>query len=257
MKKSIITISLFSLLINSYPLNIQKCISYHELITHFYYIKCLTASTYFLSRLHKQNYRYKPCNIIVHKDYIQIDATLFFHHKMRTCLHEVLRIHSLQPILLLLQEIKSYHYLQDSLLIHEFFLLIFTVHKQILFHECEESPHSLKKSTFETILEISEKINRLPIAEILNAIDMLINELPPFLEKYEFNSKISWKDWLKKYWWVPPIFGGWFALKILLRLQRPQFYYSPYFSQTPAITLPPIITNDPALLEIRHDQSLN
>ena len=127
---------------------------------------------------------------------------------------------------------------------------MFTIHKQILFHECEESSHILKKTTFETILEISERINQLPIAEVLSAIDMLVTELPPFLEKYELHSTLTWKNWLKKYWWVPPVFGAWFGLKILLHLQRQQFYYSPYIPR-PSIPLEPIITNDPALLEIR------
>jgi hypothetical protein len=162
---------------------------------------------------------------------------------------------SLKPLLMLLKEVKNYRLLQDNLFFHEFFLLIFVVHKQILFHECEESPHALKHITLENIIEISNKINQLPIAEVLNAIDMLVTELPPFLEKYEFNSKLTWKIWFKKYWWVPPIFGAWFGLKILLRLQRPQFYYSPYTMPKPQIPLQPIITNDPMLLEIRREET--
>jgi hypothetical protein len=162
---------------------------------------------------------------------------------------------SIAPLLLLLKKVKKYHLLQDYQFFHEFFLLIFTVHKQILFNECEGEAYSLKKTTLTTILEISEKINQLPIAEVLSAIDMLVTELPPFLEKYEFHSTITWKNWFKKYWWVPPVFGAWFGLKILLHLQRQQFYYSPYISPKPQISLQPIITNDPALLEIRQDQN--
>jgi hypothetical protein len=103
---------------------------------------------------------------------------------------------------------------------------------------------------------INNIISQLPIAEVLNAIDMLVNELPPFIEKYELNSQITWKNWLKKYWWVPPVFGIWFGLKILLKLQRPYYFYSTYLSPLsprPQIPLEPIITNDPALLEIRNE----
>jgi hypothetical protein len=84
---------------------------------------------------------------------------------------------------------------------------------------------------------------------------MLVNELPPFLEKYEFHSKITWKEWLKKYWWVPPVFGAWFGLKILLSLQRPYYYFSPY-TPKPSIPLQPIVTTDPALLEIMRDEEI-
>lgn len=235
--------------------NVKNLSCNTSVATSFHYIKCLSKSTYFLSCLQKQHYCYQPCNIIEHEKCIQIDSTVFFHHTMRSCVQKMIQTSTLKPLLMLLQEVRKYHLLQDSQFFHEFFLLIFIVHKQILFHECKESSHSLKKTTFTTILEISEKINQLPIAELLNAIDMLVTELPPFLEKYEFHSKITWKNWFKKYWWVPPIFGAWFGLKILLSLQRQQFYYSHYTSPKPQISLQPIITNDPALLEIRQGEN--
>ena len=101
---------------------------------------------------------------------------------------------------------------------------------------------------------INNIISQLPIAEVINARTPGRRELPPFIEKYELNSQITWKNWLKKYWWVPPVFGVWFGLKILLKLQRPYYFYSTYLSPLsprPQIPLEPIITNDPALLEIR------
>jgi hypothetical protein len=251
MKRRTLSTLLLAILISTTTLS--NHINYDDVVTHFYYIKRLAKSAYCLSLLHKQHYCYRPCNIIKQKECIHIDSISFFHHKIISCIDTMLLSGSLKALLLLLHDMKHYQYLQDQQFVHELFLLIFTVHKQILLHECDEdTAHSLKTITLNTILEISEKINQLPIAEILNAIDMLVTELPPFLEKYEFHSKITWKDWLKKYWWVPPVFGAWFGLKILLRLQRPQFYFTPYSpSPKPILSLPLIETNDPALLEIR------
>ena len=232
--------------------DIYQLTSSNNPITPLLYIKHLTKSFHFLSHLYKQNYCYKPCNIIKEKDCIYVDSIVFFHHKIRFCLNQMLQTKSLKPLLKLLQEVKNHGLLQDNIFMRELLLLVFTVHKQIIFNECADNPYVVKQITLETILEISEKINQLPIAEVLNAIDMLVRELPPFLEKYEFNSSISWKAWLKKYWWVPPIFTGWFGLKILLSLQRPQFYYSTYLSPKPQVPIQPIMTNDPALIEIRH-----
>jgi hypothetical protein len=213
-----------------------------------YYIKRLAQSVHFLSLLDRQEYDYKPCNIIKQRVSIQIDSISFFHHKINKCIHSMLLSASLKPLLLLLKEIRQYQHLDDEQLMHELLLLVFTVHKQIIWHECEDNGHSLKTITLNDIIIISEKINQLPIAEVLNAIDMLVTELPPFLEKYEFNSKISWKAWLKKYWWVPPAFGIWFSLKILLRLQRPQYYFSAY--NTPKPPMPTFVNSDPVLEEI-------
>jgi hypothetical protein len=228
-------------------------ITYGHITTYLYYTNHLAKSIYYLSLLDKQNYHYKPCNIIKEKNSILIDSTYFFNHKIITCIDKMLLLNRLTPLLVLLNEIIKYEHFENKAFMHELFLLIFTVHKQILFHECDESnTYALKTVTISTIIEISEKINQLPIAEILNAIDMLVTELPPFLEKYEFNSKISWKEWFKKYWWVPPIFSGWFGLKILLSLQKPHFYYSPYLGLTPKplLTPEPIYTHDAALQEI-------
>lgn len=162
---------------------------------------------------------------------------------------------SLNPILFLFSAIK-HKYFYDNQFIHELFLLIFTVQKEIILQECQEHSHKLKRTTLETVLQVSEKINQLPIAGVLSAIDMLITEIPPILEKYEVYSTMTWKDWLKKYWWAPPIFGGWFALKILFYLQRQSFYYSsPLYTPRPQVSLSPITTHDPALLEIRQQEN--
>jgi len=102
------------------------------------------------------------------------------------------------------------------------------------------------QSALDTIVAIGTAIDRLPIAEILNTIDMLVNELPAFLEKYEFNSSISWKKWLTRYWWIPPVVIIWFGLKILLKFQHKPHSYIEYHT----ITADPIETNDPILAEI-------
>ena len=245
-------IAVFLCVLVTTPMLSQGTIFFNDIVMRCYYIKRLTPSCYFLSFLNKQQYNYKPCNIIKHNKSIQIDSILFSHHKINTCINNMLFYNSLRPLLSLLNEIKDYRYLHDQQLMYELLLLIFTVHKQILLHECEESELSLKAITFNDIIAISNKISQLPIAEILNAIDMLVTELPPFLEKYEFNSKISWKAWVKKYWWVPPVFGAWFTLKILLSLQRPFFVptYGLSVAPRPSINVQPIITDDPALQEI-------
>ncbi|HSC25308.1 MAG TPA: hypothetical protein VLB80_03790 [Candidatus Babeliales bacterium] len=256
MKKTIKLMVLLSIFLHSIPKSHNIASEYcSNIITHFHFIKCLSEATYFLSCLHKQHYYYKPCNIREKKNYLQIDSTRFFSPIIKACIKKMLLTGTVQPILILLYETIHYLHLQNNLVIHELFLLIFTVYKQILLYECEENPHQLKTLSLSTILEISETINQLPIAELLSAIDMLVTELPPFLEKYEFHSKITWREWFKKYWWIPPIFGGWFGLKILLRLQRHQMYYSQYISPKPTIPLPlqPIVTTDPALLEIMRE----
>jgi len=230
--------------------NIYTPTDYTDAVIYFYSIKQLFHSIDFLSALDSKSYCYKPCYVVIQQHCIQIDSIIFFHPTIKACLEQMINAESLQPLIILLQQ-TPYHIVKNKFFMYEYFLLIFTIYRQFFFQDCKEISDLLTKTTLNTIMEISEKLNDLPIAEVLNAIDMLAKELPPFLEKYELNSSLTWKVWVKKYWWVPPIFTGWFGLKILLSLQRPRFYYSSYLSPRPQIALQPIITNDPVLLEIK------
>lgn len=216
-----------------------------------HYLTLLSQSNEIFAVLDENNYCYIPCTCAQQNNCILLDAAYFIHPRIKACICAMQKTKSLKPLLQLSRSFEKYLYMHNITFIHELCMLFFIIHKQIIMQTCAEKPQIFKTIDLEKILEISEKINQLPIAEVLNAIDMLVTELPPFLEKYEFNSKISWQQWLKKYWWVPPIFGGWFGLKILLRLQRPHYYFSPYLSSSrPTIPLPPMNTNDPVLAEI-------
>ncbi len=239
------------------PVHMQK-----QSNSNGYCVTCVTKSIHFLSRLDKQQYRYIPCDISQQDDHIQLGTAIFSHHTIYACIKKAIITESLKPIIALLRytqynvDTESDHFLKELL------ILIFTVHKQILFNECVQHHYPIKKSTLETIIAINNIINQLPIAEVLSAIEMLVMELPPFIEKYELDSKITWKNWLKKYWWVPPVFGAWFGLKILLKLQRPYYLYSPYYptpllEPRPQILIdqPRITTNDPAFTEISNTET--
>jgi len=218
------TLSLFSF--DSIITTSSSC--FHACKMYYTYVSHISESLYFLSHLSQGDYCYIPCNMIEKEHCIQIDKALFFHKKTRSCLHKVLQTGSVAPIITLFRQVRYPQYLNDHALMHEIFFLIFIIHKQILLQECKENDHSVKKSTLDTLVEVSDKINQLPITEVLSAIDMLMTELPPFLEKYELNSSITWRNWLKKYWWVPPVFGGWFALRILVNFQKGYYYYDIY-----------------------------
>ena len=233
------------------PLQSFQCY-YCNILTYAYSIRSLHQSLCFFSALSQCDYCYIPCGCTDQNNCITIDSARFFHQEIRNCIDAMKRTQSLKPVVSLLEKNKRNYY-HDHTFIRELFLLMFTIHKQILFEEIKTTHITVNKKTIDTLMHAGERINQLPLAEILDAIDILVNELPLFLEKYEFNSKMPWKSWLRKYWWVPPVIGGWLILRILLSFQRRQFYYSSYsfYSPRPYGPMSPIITNDPALLEIR------
>lgn len=62
---------------------------------------------------------------------------------------------------------------------------------------------------------LSEKnVDQVQVGEVLQMLDMILAELPVFIEKYELNSGLSWQEWKKKYWLLAPAGGLILGLKI-------------------------------------------
>lgn len=52
---------------------------------------------------------------------------------------------------------------------------------------------------------ISEKnVDQVQVEEVIKMLDMILAELPVFIDKYELNSNLSWAEWKKKYGLIAP-----------------------------------------------------
>ena len=138
----------------------------------------------------------------------------FKHPDIALCIKRMETHNNLVPLMSLADEFTKLKLLQNTTFQKEFMILIFTTYRNLIVNNALKYHSPLKKSTLETIAFLYENLENLPLEQILDAIDMLAEELPPLLEKYEFNSDMKWKEWLKKYWWVPPIFLAVFGLRI-------------------------------------------
>jgi hypothetical protein len=70
--------------------------------------------------------------------------------------------------------------------------------------------------TAEDIIELYSTIATLPIPEMLNSLDSLVEDLIEIIEKYELDTAMSWTQWFKKYWWVPPVIISSLVINFLL-----------------------------------------
>lgn len=227
-----------------YALTTEKSKKLTDLISCAISPTCLLSNYYFVTRL-------KNAITLLHKVPKDIIQELPFEHltsssniSINQSITHIKNTKKLHSLFLCWHNITSYQVIIDEKFFTEFATLVC----KLLCLVAETTIDKTKTSTLETIINISQKIDKLPLSEILHTIDMLTDELPAFLEKYEFNSTMSWKIWLKKYWWIPPVITFWFGLKILIKFQhKPNYLAYGYYPQ-PIPT--PIVTNDPALLEI-------
>lgn len=133
--------------------------------------------------------------------------------------------------------VKAYEYIEDQLLVQEFAHLILSLYKDLCVscltddiktfsYQNESIAASLQKDPFlkdqKTVLEyivtLYQIIDRLPLNEILDAIDVLARELPLLIQHAELSAVVTWKQWFKKYWWIPPFMIAALGFKFLKRL---------------------------------------
>jgi hypothetical protein len=115
---------------------------------------------------------------------------------------------------------------KDELFLREFLILVYKASGEMMVNSLTHEENEHMRDIISQILTVYQKIDSLPLEEILNAIDVLADEMPYLLEKYELTSSMTWKNWFAKYWWAPPLILGTIAFKIWfqnrMRLHRLQ-----------------------------------
>ncbi len=124
------------------------------------------------------------------------------------------------PLLHLSRDFDNHAHLHDDVFSREYLLLIFIAYRNLIINNAVKKDKHLKKGVMYVMAEVYEAIDSIPPDKILEAIELLTHELPAFLEEHEFNSDMSWKQWLKEHWvasFVIFIFG----IKLLTILIEP------------------------------------
>lgn len=172
-----------------------------ELLSH---IKCNKDSLFeSVSRDHE-------CNCVF-ESHIQ-----FTHGDINRCIDLMSSKNSVSPLLQLGKEFSKYRLIQDEKFNREFLLLVFGVYKNLITYNALHKNLSINKSTLSLISYIYENLEHLPLEQILDATDLLAEELPHLLDNYEIKEETNWKTWLKKNWWVPPVLLTTLGVKTLL-----------------------------------------
>lgn len=66
-------------------------------------------------------------------------------------------------------------------------------------------PSRFNASTLDSIQQVYTQIAALPIPELLDLIEEIVNQVDHFSQQYELhNQSLSWYAWLEHYWWIPP-----------------------------------------------------
>jgi hypothetical protein len=165
-----------------------------------YHIQRLLKSIAILTKVDTQ-YLYPLWDCLTNT--IHNNAIQFHHAAVQECLSLILKTKSLEPLFGLWRHFRAYKFINDSLFLQEFVTLEYILYRKVI--DCLKIVVAKKPLTAQDLEELYSSIAALPVPEMLNSLDTLVEELIVIMEKYELDSTMSWTQWLKKYWWVPPV----------------------------------------------------
>ncbi|MDR3550431.1 MAG: hypothetical protein P4L31_03390 [Candidatus Babeliales bacterium] len=163
----------------------------------FYHIQRLFKSIIVLSKLMTRHARYgKHCMY----DFTHLP---FSNEAVRFYVVQMKQTQSLVPLFRLWHSIVSYKYIDDTVFLQEVSMLLLIVHRQIAIDF--NGAATKDSSSLHDIIQLYEAISTMPIPDLLNSLDVVVDQCIEIIEKYELDSSMSWRSWFKKYWWMPPV----------------------------------------------------
>jgi hypothetical protein len=202
--------------------DLKPFIHMDDIVERFYHLQRLQRPMAHLYFLYKGGYPYRlNRSIQIKNSTIIIDNyTQFTHPDIVSCIKVMQQTQSWLPLIQLLCEVKRYKFIQDQGFMHELSCLLFVISHTIVAHETHKQNPQQKNITLEQVAELYEKIDSLPIENILDAIDLLSEQIPVLLEKYAFDPDTkTWCAWFKKHWWHASVDMVKLTLKVLLKLK--------------------------------------
>lgn len=164
---------------------------------------------------------------------LDVNCSSYKHPLVVLCLKKMNMLRSLDPLFETWDIfLKEYKQVEGSLFLHEISILTFCLYKNIL---CTLDAQRGQRVNAVEIINLYNKINGLPIDEVLTALDHCYVRLIFVLKEYEFFSTMSWGEWLAKYWWLPPMVAIGFLWKIVLYKFMSHLVTPDFSQQVPAL----------------------
>ena len=183
-----------------------------HIAVRFYYIQRLGRYVKFLKAVTQKSSLKEH---LVHDFFQEVDesACVFTNKKVVHCIRQLQIAGDFLPVLELWEDIEHFQMIDDHTIIKEFSCLIFCFFKELV-HKNIYARHAPEGVEIATILQLTTPLEVLSTEQILEILDLVIEQLPHFIDTYELSSGLSFNTWFKKYWLVAPIALGLLGLKI-------------------------------------------
>ncbi len=139
--------------------------------------------------------------------------TTFHSTQMVMCIDHLCIQKKLEPLFCVWSSLIFSKHLKKSVLLHEFTkAVIVLLYASLKEHFAVVEQKVLMRASFEM-----KHLDTLSLEELLVILDLLVDEIPDFLEKIELtNQTLTWHEWAKKYWLIAPVSAVIAGIKIYL-----------------------------------------
>jgi len=179
-------------------------IRYREYVGERFYQEHRLASLY---QFHKQ-VRTMPHTLRLscateHGDTVTLEGVSFRNARVVAGVKQLCATKKLTALDPLWSDFFEYRDVNDEQFGREFILVLCLVYR-VLF---AVGPPQHKASLTGEVFDVYQDVSSLPLEQALDLLDVMVDQIPNFLERVHFFSDLGWRQWLKKYWWAVPLFG--------------------------------------------------
>lgn len=167
----------------------QKQVTTDEIALNYYLIQRLDKAIETLSAAQFQPFE------LAQKNGTAVDYSIensFSHERVSDCFSQMLIQKNLTPLLHMWEEFIHFRHAGDSLFFKEMLMMLFTVYKELLFAKLQQESETIITTEMNTILDLYEHIDELPLDEILKAIDLTTDKLV-LLQNIEKKKTDNWR----------------------------------------------------------------
>jgi hypothetical protein len=201
-KNSDLSKSLFkeqAILLNDF----KPFIEVDKVISRFYFIKRLEPIMAKISTLNIHSLLHLGCTDVPSENDPCLQHLTIQKEPIITMIRHIYKTNHFGPLFSFWNGISRYKYIQDEEICSEFARFIIHLIHSTATHQ---APTRCKEIFIEGkgLLPL-DHLNEMPLEDILNLLDILVEELPVFLKENEIGTDTNWKEWIKKYWLIAPL----------------------------------------------------
>jgi len=185
----------------------QNALNSSDQALYLYVIHRLENAVNVIQQIHEKSIFHTLCNSEKGLCTIFEETVNFERKEIEACLKEIESSRNLHCFFTLWEKIKTNYQMLDITTLKEFSILILAIYKLIYDATYKTIKKEEEKSlALGALVLLFGNISSLHAFELLSIISKLTQQIPKLLEKYELtNHNLSWSEWLKKYWWLPPL----------------------------------------------------